>query len=82
MGKSIEKRRSDYNFLIRPNGKPLNDQDKLILDLLIQFTKNVKIGTTTYEYLLNNKFPNKISKKTVTGIIDICFFIKIKFLIF
>ena len=63
---SYEKRKSIYNSLVRPDGKPLNDQDKLILDLLIHFTKNKKIGTTTYEYLLNKKFPNKTSKKTVS----------------
>ena len=62
---TYEKRKSIYNSLVRPDGKPLNDQDKVILDLLIQFTKNKKIGTTTYKYLLDNKFPNKDSSKTV-----------------
>lgn len=63
---TYEKRKSIYNSLVRPDGKPLNDQDKVILDLLIQFTKNKKIGTTTYKYLLDNKFPNKDSSKTVS----------------
>lgn len=75
-----EKRKDNYNSLVRPNGKPLNDQDKLILDLFIQFTKNQEIGTTTYQYLLDKKFPNKKSKKTVNRTLkNISLYIHAKF---
>ena len=64
--KNIVKSKKDiYKHLIRPDGKLLNNQDKLILDLFIQFTNNKPVATTTYKYLLAEQFPNTKSQKTI-----------------
>jgi len=72
--------RSFDKYLTRPNGKPLSEQDKLLLDWLIHITENKKIATTTYAYLLENKFCHKLSKRTVKRTLEnISLYIEAKF---
>lgn len=60
-----ESRRSHHRHLVRPDGTPISAQDCCMFDLLKQWTKNGKVATSTYEWLLKEKFPHKKDKKTV-----------------
>ncbi len=60
-----ESRKSYYRHLTRPDGSLLSEKDCLLLDLCIQWTKNNNIATSTYSYLLEEKFPRQNHPKTV-----------------
>jgi hypothetical protein len=61
-----ENRKSYYGYLVRPDGSPLSEKDCLLLDLCIQWTKGGKICTSTYTWLLDNKFPRQKHTRTVS----------------
>lgn len=78
--KVYEKRTQQYCSLTRPDGSLLSEKDCLLLDLCIQWTKNNKITTSTYDYLLKNKFPRQNHRRTVKRTFDnISLYIKAKF---
>lgn len=61
-----ENRKNYYGYLVRPDGSPLSEKDCLLLDLCIQWTKGGKICTSTYSWLLANKFPRQRHNRTVS----------------
>lgn len=75
-----ENRKDYYQYLVRPDGSPLSEKDCLLLDLCIQWTKGGKVCTSTYKWLLENKFPRHKSSKTVSRtFVNISLYIKAKF---
>ena len=62
---TYESRQRHYRYLTRPNGKMLSEKDCLLLDLCIQWTKNNNIATSTYKYLLDEKFIRQNHPRTV-----------------
>ena len=54
-----------YQYLTRPDGKPLSEQDCLFLNRLINWTKGNKEASTTYWWLLKNKYPHKRHPRTI-----------------
>jgi hypothetical protein len=67
---TYESRKSYYRHLTRPNGDLLSEKDCLLLDLCIQWTKNNNIATSTYSYLLEEKFPRQNHPITVKRTFD------------
>lgn len=65
-----ESRQNYYRHLIRPDGSLLSEKDCLLLDLCIQWTKNNNIATSTYKYLLDEKFIRQNHPKTVKRTFD------------
>jgi hypothetical protein len=55
-----------YQYLKRPDGKPLNADDIFLLCFCLEKTDQDDLMITTYDYLLENEFPNKHSKRTVS----------------
>ena len=62
---TYESRKSYYRHLTRPNGELLSEKDCLLLDLCIQWTKDNNIATSTYKYLLDEKFQRQRHPITV-----------------
>lgn len=60
-----ENRKDYYKYLTRPDGSLFSEKDCLLLDLCIQWTKEGKIATSTYDWLLKNKFPRQNHHVTV-----------------
>jgi hypothetical protein len=67
---TYESRQRHYRYLTRPNGELLSEKDCLLLDLCIQWTKNNNIATSTYSYLLEEKFPKQNHPITVKRTFD------------
>lgn len=77
---TYESRKNYYRHLTRPNGEPLSEKDCLLLDLCCQWTKNNSIATSTYNYLLAEKFPKQNHPRTVKRTFDnISLYIKAEF---
>lgn len=75
-----ESRQNYYRHLIRPDGSMLSEKDCLLLDLCIQWTKNNNVATSTYKYLLEEKFPKQNHPITVKRTLDnISLYIKAEF---
>jgi hypothetical protein len=75
-----ECRREHYQHLKRPDGSPLSEKDSLLLDLCVQWTKNNKVATSTYAYLLDKKFPRQNHPITVKRTFEnISLYIKAEF---
>lgn len=80
MQEKYESRRGHHQHLTRPDGSPLSEKDSLLLDLCIQWTKDNKIATSTYEYLLEEKFPRQSHPITVKRTLNnISLYIKSEF---
>ena len=80
MRDTFECRRSYYKHLTRPDGSMLSEKDSLLLDLCIQWTKGGKVATSTYAYLLEEKFPRQNHPITVKRTFDnISLYINAKF---
>ena len=45
-----------YNQLVRPDGTLLSNDESLLLNLVLHWTKEKPVATSTYEWLLKNKF--------------------------
>lgn len=67
---TYESRKNYYRHLTRPNGEPLSEKDCLLLDLCCQWTKDNNIATSTYHYLLNEKFIRQNHPRTVKRTFD------------